>query len=63
MKVKIADLRGTHLDGYAQELEALAEEMRNQSRGGKSIKKLGFQMGRVMRRIVEDTRGAENTSQ
>ncbi|MBW4523484.1 MAG: hypothetical protein KME16_28085 [Scytolyngbya sp. HA4215-MV1] len=62
MKIAVSELKGTPLESYAVELEALAEQMRNQPRG-KSIKKLGFEMGRVMRRMVKDTRGAENTSQ
>lgn len=58
MKIAVAELIGTPLESYALEIQQLAEEMRERSRQGKSIKRLGFQVGRVMRRMVEDTRGA-----
>jgi hypothetical protein len=51
MKVKIADLKGTHLESYALKLEALAEEMRNHP---KRIKALGFQMCDVLRRMAAE---------
>ena len=59
MKIAVAELKGTPLESYALELEALAEEMRNQPRG-KSVRNLARQMGCVVHKMVEATRGAEN---